>query len=183
MFVYLSVLGCLVPASSVADDEHWGRDFFDQRDRHGIPFFKTSDKGNEVAGRIAVWLLALANVSVAMSILIKWTNRFIPLRANFKVSLMSFNRFQKKHLMLLHYYLNPVALGVAVWHYLSSRCVSTSLPEWALFFMISLVSFGILTKFRLCPKGIRKGVHKIHTNPIFLSVMASFLTIGHLILD
>ena len=130
MLICLTGFGFLPAASGMADDERWGRGFFEREDQHGIPFFETDDEGNETAGQIAAWLLAAANLPVVLSILTKWTIKFVPLSANLKGSLAGFNRFQKKHLMFLHYYLNPAVFGVAVWHYMSSRCVSTSLPEW-----------------------------------------------------
>ena len=53
-------------------------------------------------------------MTIAMSILIRWANNFAPLGPKLKSSLSSFSRFQKKHLMFLHYYLNPVILGIAL---------------------------------------------------------------------
>jgi hypothetical protein len=70
--------------------------------------------------------------------------------------------------MFVHYYLNLAISGAVVWHYLSSRCLSTSLPEWGLFLMMSLIVFGILIKFKLCPKVFRKVIYQIHTQPIFI---------------
>ena len=109
--------GCCFTAVGMADDEHGGRGLFEREDQHGIPFLETDNEGNETAGQITLWLLIAANLPVALSVLIKATNRFAPLGDKLRSSLAGFNRFQKKHLMFLHYYLNPAILGVAIWHY------------------------------------------------------------------
>lgn len=123
-------IGCCFTDVGMADDEHGGRGLLEREDQHSIPFFQTDNEGNETAGQITLWLLIAANLPVAMGVLIKWINRFAPLGEKLKSSLAGFNRSQKKHLKFLHYYLNPAILGVAFWHYVSSRCVATPLPEW-----------------------------------------------------
>jgi hypothetical protein len=183
MLICLTGFGCLFAASALADNEHGGRGYFEREDQHSIPFLGTDNEGNETAGQIAAWLLLAANLPVIISILIKWTNRFAPLGAKIKGLLTSFNRFQKKYLMFFHYYLNLTILAVAGWHYISSKCVSTSLPEWGLFLIVTFIIGGILIKFKLCPKVIRKNVYQIHTQPMIFISMILVLTIGHLIVD
>ena len=85
--------------------------------------------------------------------------------------------------MFLHYYLNPVIIGVVVWHYMSSRCLSTSLPEWGLFLMMSLMTCGILIKLKWCPQVFRKNVYQIHTHPMIFITLILVLTVGHTIVD
>jgi hypothetical protein len=63
---------------------------------------------------MAAWLLLVANLPVALSLLIKGTNRFAPLRTELKKTLANLNRTQKNALMWLHYYLNPAILGIAL---------------------------------------------------------------------
>jgi len=181
--ICITGFGCLFAASGMADDKHGGRGHFEREDQHSIPFLGTDNEGNETAGQIAAWLLVVANLPVALSILIKWLNRFIPLWPKLKGLLSNFNRFQKKHLMFLHYYLNPVIIGVVVWHYMSSRCLSTSLPEWGLFLMMSLMTCGILIKFKWCPQVFRKNVYQIHTHPMIFIALILVLTVGHTIVD
>jgi len=181
MLICLGSFGCLFAPVSMADGEHWGRGFFEREDQHSVPFLETDNEGNETAGQIAAWLLLAANLPVAISILIKWANRFAPLGEKSKSSLAGFNRSQKKHLMFLHYYLNPAILGVAIWHYVSSRCVSTPLPEWGFLLMVTLSICGILINFKLCPKTFRKNVYQIHTHPMIFIAMILVLTAGHLI--
>jgi hypothetical protein len=183
MLICITAFGCLFAASSTADDKHGGRGHFEREDQHGIPFLGTDNEGNETTGQIAAWLLLVANLPVALSILIKWLNRFVPLWPKLKGLLSNFNRFQKKHLMFLHYYLNPAILGVVVWHYMASRCLSTSLPEWGLFLMVSLMTCGILIKFRLCPHSLRKTAHQLHTQPFIFIALILVLTVGHTIVD
>ena len=183
MLICWTGLVCLLTVPGMADDGHGRRGLFDREDQHKIPFLGSDDEGNETAGQIAAWLLLVANLPVALSILIKGINRFSPLGAELKKSLASFNRFQKKHLMVVHYYLNLAILGVVVWHYLSSRCLSTTLPEWGLVLMMVSITFGILIKFKWCPKAFRKNVYRIHTQPIIFIAMILVLTVGHLIVD
>lgn len=183
MLICIAAFGCLFSSSGTADDKHRWRGFFEKEDQHGIPFSEKDDEGNETAGQIAAWLLLVANLPVVLSILIKWTNRFVPIGAGMKSVLANFNRFQKKYLMMVHYYLNPAIFVVVVWHYMSSRCRSTSLPEWGLFLMVSFMALGILVKFKLCPKAFRKYVYQIHTQPTIFVAMILLLTVGHLIID
>ena len=170
-------------ASSIADDHPKGRGHFEREDQHPVPFVGRDNEGNETAGQIAAWLLAGANLTIAMSVLIRWINRFAPLGPNWKSSLSNFNRLQKRHLMLLHYYLNPAILGIVLWHWLTSRCQSSALPEWGLGMMVILMSLGILLKFKLCPTTLRKSVYQIHTHPFFFLFIILVLVIGHTIVD
>ena len=148
-----------------------------------MPLFGKDDEGNETAGQMAAWLFVAANLPVVLSILIKWTNQFAPVGIKLKKMLVQFNHFQKKHLMRFHYFINPLVLGIALWHWLSSRCRSTALPEWGLVVMIGLISLGLIMKFRFCPKQLRKSVYRLHTQPLVFLAMVVVLTIGHLIVD
>jgi len=85
--------------------------------------------------------------------------------------------------MRLHYLSNPLVLGIALWHWLSSRCRSTAMPEWGLAVMVALIALGLIVKFRLCPKPLRKSVYRIHTQPLLFIAMVMVRTIGHLIVD
>jgi hypothetical protein len=169
--------------SGMADDRHSGRGHSECKSSHNLSIQESDDEGNETTGQIAAWLLAGANLTVALSIVIKWTNRFFPLWPVVKGSLSNFNRFQKKHLMRLHYYLNPVILGVALWHWFESRCKSTALPEWGIFLMVLVIVTGVLVKFKLCPPGLRKSIHQLHTQPVILITLIFILTVGHTIID
>jgi hypothetical protein len=181
----VGLIGCgwLFSASSVADDDHKGKKHFERKDQHQVPLRDKDDEGNETAGQIAAWLLVGANLTIAMSLLTRWANNFAPLGPNLKSSLSSFNRFQKKHLMFLHYYLNPVILGIVLWHWLTSRCKSSALPELGLVVMVILMGLGIALKFKLCPLDLRKRVYQIHTHPLFFLVTVLALVVGHTIMD
>mgnify|MGYP000370312931 CR=1 FL=1 len=152
-------------------------------DDHNRQRAKKDDEGNEATGQTAAWLLAAANLTVAFSILIKGANRFLPLEPQTKSSFKSFNQLQKKHLMRFHYVLNPVALSIAFFHFLLSSCRSSSLPEWGLIMVIVMVSLGLILKFKLSPKGIRKSVYRLHTTPPSFLIMILLLVVGHLLVD
>jgi hypothetical protein len=175
--------GWLFAASSLADDNHKGGGHFKQDGKHPAPFLDKGNEGNETAGQIAAWLLVGANLTIAMSILIRWANNFAPLGPKLKSSLSSFNGSQKKHLMLIHYYLNPVILGIVLWHWLTSRCKSSALLELGLVMMVVLMGLGIILKFKLCPVNLRKNVYQIHTHPLFFLSMVLALVVGHTIMD
>ena len=176
-----SVLGLVT--TSMADNDHKFKRHFQRDDRHAIGFFKGEDEGNETAGQIAAWLLLAANLPVGLSLLVKGTNRFKPLKAEFKSALTNFNRVQKKALMPIHYYLNLAILGIVSWHWLTSRCKSSALPEIGLLVMLGLVCLGMLMKFKLCPKAVRKYVYQIHTQPVIFLSLVLVLTVGHLMID
>jgi len=174
--------GALFAATAIADDDHGVRRY-EREDQHSIPFLESDNEGNETAGQMAAWLLLVANLPVALSLLIKGTNRFAPLRAELKKTLVNFNRIQKKALMWLHYYLNPAILGIALWHWLSSRCKSSALPELGLMVMVIVIALGLLIKFKLCPKFFRKYAYQIHTQPLIFIAIFLVLTVGHMIVD
>ncbi len=144
---------------------------------------KGRDKGNETTGEITAWSLGVANLTVALSILIRWLRGFVPLAPETKSALARFNATQKKYLMQLHYTLNPVILLLALIHWSLSRCRSTALPEWGLVIMGGLALLGIVLKFKLCSKDALKNVHKIHTQPILLLILIALLIMGHMSMD
>jgi hypothetical protein len=141
------------------------------------------DHGNETTGEIAAWIFGVANFPVALSIILKTCAKLLPLRLNLRDPLTKFNRQQKKYLMKLHYWLNPMALGIALTHFLLSTCRSTTLPEWGLGIMLMTVLLGLMMKFKLSPASMRQRVFKFHTSPILLIAAISILLIGHTIAD
>jgi hypothetical protein len=180
----LIIAGLLFATKGMADDHRKSKGWFEREEQqHSSLFGRNDDEGNETAGQMAAWLLVAANLPVVLSLLIKWTNKFAPMGNGLKDALIRFNRFQKKHLMRLHFYINPLVLGIALWHWLSSRCKSTALPEWGLAVMFALIVLGLIMKFRLCPKQLRKSVYRLHTQPLVFLAMVMVLTIGHLIVD
>jgi hypothetical protein len=174
---------CRFTSSGIAGDRHSGRGHSDRKSSYGLSIHENDDEGNETTGQIAAWLLAGANLTIALSILIKWANRFFPVWPKVKSLLSNFNRFQKKHLMRLHYYLNPVIMGVALWHWFESRCKSTTLPEWGILLMVFIMMTGVLMKFKLCPPGLQKRVYQLHTQSLIFIALIMMLTVGHTIVD
>jgi hypothetical protein len=101
---------------------------FDYNDRKKRQV-ENKDEGNEVTGQTAARLLVAANLTVALSILMKGVIRYYPLEPETKSSIKRFNQFQKKYLMRFHYILNPLALCTGVLHFLLSFCRKPSLPS------------------------------------------------------
>jgi hypothetical protein len=165
----LIIAGLLFATEGIEDDHRKAKGWFEREEQHHAFLFGRNDEGNETAGQMAAWLLVAANLPVVLSLLIKWTNKFVPMGNGLINALARLNRFQKKHLMRLHYYINPLVLGIALWHWLSSRCKSTALPEWGLAVMFALIALGMIMKFRLCPKQLRKSVYRLHTQPLLYS--------------
>ncbi|MCE5242247.1 MAG: hypothetical protein ABFD98_14750 [Syntrophobacteraceae bacterium] len=161
----------------------------DHRDGHGKHgtfggvWGRGHDKGNETTGQIVAWGLVAANLTVALSLLLKGIRKCLPPGTDAAKSLSRFNSTQKKYLMQFHYVLNPLILLLAVLHWKLSRCASTALPEWGLAAMGAVVFLGLVLKFKLCPGNILSKVHKAHTQPVLLLVMISMLVFGHLVMD
>lgn len=185
VLIFACILGTggLSAVSTGADGHGKFKMNFEREDQHGLGFMEKDNEGNETAGQITAWLLVLSCFPIAVSILIRWINRFSPLGPGIKKTLVRLNRFQKKHLMRFHYYVSPLIAGVALWHWLASRCKSTALPELGLLIMVLLISLGIFLKYKIGPKYFRKIVYQIHTQPFIFIAMILVLTIGHVIVD
>jgi len=124
-----------------------------------------------------------ANLTVVLSILMKGVSRYFPLDPETKSSIKRFNQLQKKYLMRFHYVFNPLALCIAIIHFLLSSCRKSSLPEWGLIFVTMMVFLGLMVKFKVTPKWIKKFVYRLHTGLATFSIMIIFLVVGHLIVD
>jgi len=194
LLVFFLWAGFLMPADHAVADDHGeksgkhhetkesGEGHAKSKNRAISPLEKDDD-GQETTGQMAAWLLGFANLTIALSILIKWTKRFAPLKPEMESSLNRFNTLQKKFLRPLHYYLNPLILCVALLHWSMSRCRSTSLPEWGLLMMSVLVILGIALKFNLCPKTMKAKVYKWHSQPALFVALTLILVLGHSIVD
>lgn len=135
--------------------------------------------GNEATGQLAAWLLGAANLPVALSVFLKALNKRLALKPEVRQALSGFNRAQKDLLMPLHYWLNPVALTIAGFHWALSCCRSTSLPEWGLGVMLVVGALGLLLKFGLAPASTRKQLFRLHMHPAPLLVVIALLLVGH----
>jgi hypothetical protein len=179
-------------ASAYADGHHGQSGYLQSRelssheglhgDKHRYRGQK-SDKGHESTGQTAAWLFGVANLTVALSILSKAVKRFIPLSPEVQTAIMNFNRFQKKYLMRFHYLLNPAAVSFGLLHWLLSRCGSTAFPEWSLLGLSLLAGLGMVMKFKLSPRQLRKGIYTIHSHPVILPAIIIMLIIGHMSMD
>jgi hypothetical protein len=184
----LTVFLSATPFCMADDHKESGKHYDKHGDRKGGGVLggllgRGHDEGNETTGQMVAWSLAVANLTVALSIIIRGLKQFAPLAPETKDSLARFNSTQKKHLMRFHYILNPMIFAVAIIHWTLSKCKSTALPEWGLLAMGAIVSLGIILKFKLCSKELVRNVYRIHTNPVILILMISLLLIGHLSMD
>jgi hypothetical protein len=144
---------------------------------------KRGDKGNEFTGQSAAWIFALANLTVALSLLSKGLASRPQLSSKTKERIRKLNQIQKKGLMRFHYWLNPLGLLLAVIHFSLSTCRSSPFPEWGLGGAATLVLIGSVIRFKLSPKSLRKTVYRIHTSPLFIGLVLIVLLIGHTIVD
>jgi hypothetical protein len=135
------------------------------------------------SGQIAAWLFGIANFPVVASILLKAYGKFMPPSSNLKEAVAQLNRRQKRYLMKLHYWLNPVAVGVAIIHFLSTKCEATAIPEIGLAVMLLVCILGMMVSFKWSPASMRKAVFQFHTSPILLMASISILLIGHSLVD
>ena len=159
-----------------------GKDDSDSKDRKGQRL-KNDDEGNELTGLTAAWLLAAANLTVFLSILLKGANRYLSLKPGTKTAIKRFNQFQKKRLMRFHYLLNPLALCIGFLHFLLSCCRKTALPEWGLLFVTMMVFLGLMVKFKGTPRWLRKFLYLLHTSWIPFSLLILMLVVGHLMVE
>jgi hypothetical protein len=141
------------------------------------------EKGGEASGQIAAWLFGIANFPVLFSILLKGCAKAMPHSLKLKEAVGQINRKQKRYLMKLHYWLNPVAIGVAIIHFLSTKCEATAIPELGLGVMLLICILGLLVTFRLSPAFMRKAVFRLHTSPIVLIASIAILMIGHSMIE
>ncbi len=178
------IIGGAMGKAIMADEHHSRqRHHIENEDQDRAHSRQKDDEGNETAGQMAAWLLAAANLTVVLSLLIKWINRFKSLDSGIKTALLKFNRSQKKLLMPIHYWLNPLVFIILLWHWGASCCRSTALPEWGFIILVIIMGIGILLKFKLSPKFLRKGIYQIHTQPYALIALVTLVTIGHFLMD
>lgn len=142
-----------------------------------------TNEGDEITGQIAAGLFGAANVMIIISLLLKGLIRFFALKPEIQTSLKKFNHQQKKYLMKLHYFLNPIALSVAIIHFLLSSCPSFPLPEWGLIFTSLIVGCGLILKIKFSPRPIKKIAYKLHTHPSIFIFLISIILTGHVIMD
>lgn len=140
------------------------------------------NEGDEITGQTTAWLFGLANLTVIISLMIKGIIRFYSLAPQVQKSLREFNQFQKKHLMKIHYFLNPVALGIALIHFSLSSCPFSPLPELGLSFIFLLLVLGIILKIKDPPKMIRRFAYKVHTHPLISMILGSIVLTGHIMI-
>jgi len=187
LIVLMSLTLWLFPSLGIADDHEKrhrkSRQYEFRKGHDDNQEGRKDDKGNEVTGQLALWLLVAANLSVALSIIFKGVNRYIPLESEVKGLIKRFNQIHKKYLMRFHYILNPIGFCIAFFHFLLSSCRSSPFPELGLLLMTLMVGLGLMLKFKVTPKSVRRFVYRLHTSSATLSALILVLAIGHLIVD
>jgi hypothetical protein len=178
MFVLL-LFSCILTIDSplFADT---GERFARQQMRHGDRGLH--HKGGELGG-LAALLLGISNFPVVLSISIKTLARLLPDRISLKERLKQLNMRQKKHLMKLHYWVNPFALGIAIAHFWSSECRSTAMPELGMGAILIVSILGLIMTLRLSPPAMRRSIVRLHTSPIVTTLVFALLLIGHSVIS
>jgi len=141
------------------------------------------EKGGEVSGQIAAWLFSIANFPVLISFLLKGCAKAMPHSLKLKEAVGRMNGKQKRYLMKLHFWLNPIAVGVAIIHFISTKCEATAIPELGLAMMLLICILGLLVTFRLSPAFKGKANFRLHTSPIVLIAGIAILFIGHSMIE
>jgi len=134
-------------------------------------------------GQIAAWLLGIANFPAALSIFLEAFRKVMSQNSNLKEAIGQFNQQQKRYLMQLHYWLNPIAIIAAIIHFWSAKCETTAMPEIGLGAMILISILGILVAFKWSPISMRKIIFRFHTSSISLLAIITILLIGHSMVD
>ena len=124
---------CYTP-SAVADDDGYHDYLKGNKDIGAVLSHLKNEETNEATGQVAAWIFVAANVNVVLSLLIRATTRFTVLPTQIQDSLKRLNQRQKKFLLPVHCLFNPLALGIALVHFISasSECRGSGLPEWGL---------------------------------------------------
>jgi hypothetical protein len=174
--LWIPLICCLILAAVVPS---YSRGHGEVKGHWEIANEKAGGIGGEVSGQIAGWLFSIANFPVVASILLKTCGRVLPQNWNLKEDIEKINQQQKRRLMKLHYWLNPVAVAAAFIHLLSTKCEATALPEFGLGVMILICILGLIVTFKVSPAFMRKAVFKFHTSPILLAAGVFTLIIGH----
>ena len=187
LIVLMSLTFWIFTSLVIADDHERGhRDSRQYKIRKGHEdkrLGNKDDKGNEATGQLALWILVAANLNVTLSIVFKSANRLLPMGLEIKSLINRFNRLHKKYLMRFHYILNPIGFCIAFFHFLLSSCRSSPFPELGLLLMTLIVGLGLMLKFKVSPKWMRKFVYRLHTSSASFSALILMLAIGHLIVD
>jgi len=187
IFIIISSLFCLISSPTVvfADGFNKGDRNFSGYDSsegyYGDKAFQggvRGEKGNGATGGIAALLLALANITVLLSLLLKGINSLFSLSPETKSSISAFNHAQKRYLRGLHYILNPIAICIAIVHFHLSSCRSI-LPDVALILFLIIGILGLLLKFKLSPKSMYKALYGVHCSSITFFAVILILAIGH----
>jgi hypothetical protein len=137
----------------------------------------------EGSGVIAAWLFGIANFPVALSVIPKTSGKAALPQSSLKITIEKANRRQKRLFMKLHYWMNPVAASVAIFHFSRAECRSTFMPELGMWIMILILILGLMMTFKLSPASMRKAIFKFHTSPVSLLIAISILLIGHSIVN
>lgn len=182
-YIMLSVFISLsFPTLILADDFNKDggdfRGYENSEGYYGDNNFRGGEKGNGATGGVAALLLVLANFTVFLSLILKGINRLFSSSPETKNSISAFNHAQKKYLRGLHYYLNPIAICIAIVHFYLSSCRSI-LPDMALILFLIIGILGLLLKFKLSPKSMYKAVYGFHCSSITFSLVILILAIGH----
>lgn len=151
--------------------------------RHRDRKAEQGEKGNEATGQAAAWIFVLANLKVGVAILARWMNRFSVSESRLGRSATGVSRFLNKHLRKAHYVLNPTALAVAFLHFLLSSCRSSPLPEWGLLMVAVMVLLGLMVRFKVSFKWMRKFLYRVHTASVSFLFLIFVLLTGHLMID
>ena len=175
----LWIVFCMVLMAATLDYAHGHRKSWSHYGEGYEQAEGSKEKGGEASGQIAAWLFGIANFPVALSILLKAGGKAMPQGSNLKKAIELANRRQKRPLMRLHYWLNPVAAAVAIFHLSATERTSTLMPELGLGLMLLIIILGLMMTFRLSPAPLRKAIYKLHTSPISLLAAISVLMIGH----
>lgn len=179
----ISIILCLPPAAGV---ESYAQGRGGSRGYHGGGFEQESGRGGhggDGLGQAAAWLFGIANLPVALSIVLKSLAKTSPEGSSTREAVARANRKQKKYLMKLHYWLNPVAVMAAVTHFLSAECASTAMPELGLGVMLLICLLGFMVLFRRHPASLKRAVFRFHTSPLLFTAGVGILFIGHSMID
>jgi hypothetical protein len=181
LFIILACCLALTAVAPIYADERG-----ESRHHSGRGYAQTAEREDSVggaSGQIAAWLFGIANFPIVLSLLLKACRKVMRQNSNLQETIGQINRRQKRYLMKLHYWLNPVAVGVAIIHFLSTKCEATAIPEIGLGVLLLVCILGIMVTLQWSPASMKKAIFRFHTSPILMMASISILLIGHSLID
>jgi hypothetical protein len=127
--------------------------------------------GNEFTGVVTAWLFGISIVPVGIDWISRAIIQYMPFGDIVAAFVQRANIVQRKYLMPFHTYLSILAMGLGILHLTLSSCVDNPLPDFGLILFVILVVTGLLFKWNVVPKTIRKALYQFDCLRVFIGLV------------